>query len=519
MTPAIGAPHTLVEIEGDMDLAAVYWDAGTSNERELPSGFFTANPFSVPHDASDGEHTVRLKRNGRWSDDSFTFTVTDPQFMPFPDPKITYIQTFGYDNFSQDSVSLALFVQGPNIDVGAKIKIDGVEKETYFWQALRNNMNGIDPRTYAYPIYHYAIIWCEVRAKIGEPFTVQVVNQGGGISNILRHTIPTRDKLDSDGDSLLDDWEINGYDADGDGVIDVNLPRMGATPYHFDLFVEVDWMEGRRPIYSVFRAIERVFENAPLMNIAYGPGIRLFLDRGQTSYVHLDGIPRQIPSEERNGGDDLPFSDYIRFGTGDSPDQEEGETTVNFFDLKADNFNTHRDSIFHYGIFAWDHGHSKGSSGKAEAWGDDLFLTRAGSGDYFNNENNVLGTFLHELGHNLGFNHGGAYNDRMNREPNYNSVMNYIYQFNGLDTDCDRTTNQYFSFSQGLHRDLNEAALIESNGVCGNVSVDWNEDGDIQTDPLSLSINGNDDIEVLTDYDDWGNILFNFQGLPNWDER
>src|SRR4029453_5184850 len=47
---------------------------------------------------------------------------------------------------------------------------------------------------------------------------------------------------DSDGDGLLDSWEINGLDADRDGMIDVKLPAMGANPNHKDLFVELDWM-------------------------------------------------------------------------------------------------------------------------------------------------------------------------------------------------------------------------------------------------------------------------------------
>ncbi|TCO46329.1 hypothetical protein EV646_107354 [Kribbella antiqua] len=45
---------------------------------------------------------------------------------------------------------------------------------------------------------------------------------------------------DTDGDSLPDTWETSGYDANGDGTIDVNLPAMGANPTKKDLFVELD---------------------------------------------------------------------------------------------------------------------------------------------------------------------------------------------------------------------------------------------------------------------------------------
>lgn len=35
---------------------------------------------------------------------------------------------------------------------------------------------------------------------------------------------------DIDGDGIPNTWEIKGYDADGDGKIDVDYPGMGANP-------------------------------------------------------------------------------------------------------------------------------------------------------------------------------------------------------------------------------------------------------------------------------------------------
>ena len=35
---------------------------------------------------------------------------------------------------------------------------------------------------------------------------------------------------DIDGDGIPNTWEMKGYDADGDGKIDVNYPAMGANP-------------------------------------------------------------------------------------------------------------------------------------------------------------------------------------------------------------------------------------------------------------------------------------------------
>ena len=51
------------------------------------------------------------------------------------------------------------------------------------------------------------------------------------------------DHLDSDQDGLLDHWETTGIDMDQDGVVDLNLPAMGANPNVRDLFLEIDWLD------------------------------------------------------------------------------------------------------------------------------------------------------------------------------------------------------------------------------------------------------------------------------------
>jgi hypothetical protein len=58
-------------------------------------------------------------------------------------------------------------------------------------------------------------------------------------------------------------------------------------------------------------------------------------------------------------------------------------------------------------------------------------------GPYFDSGDTFLlaleaATFMHELGHNLNLWHGGAEGDLYNWKPNYMSVMNYAYQYNGI---------------------------------------------------------------------------------------
>src|SRR5215469_3901072 len=70
------------------------------------------------------------------------------------------------------------------------------------------------------------------------------------------------------------------------------------------------------------------------------------------------------------------------------------------------------------------------------------------------------GTFMHELGHNLGLKHGGG--DNTNCKPNFQSVMNYLFQvrllpgFDGL---------AHVDYSGQILPDLNEGSLDESPGI------------------------------------------------------
>jgi hypothetical protein len=96
--------------------------------------------------------------------------------------------------------------------------------------------------------------------------------------------------------------------------------------------------------------------------------------------------------------------------------------------------------IFHYAIYAHslqpdnvDPGgllREDTISGYGEMPGNDFIVAlgeRAATADQ------QEGTFMHELGHNLGLDHGG--NDSMNYKPNYLSVMNYSFQMTSIVPD------------------------------------------------------------------------------------
>jgi len=508
LTPNSGQTHTLVEANGSNKfLTGVYWDAATPGETNLNRSLFGGGPISVPHTAANGAHGVQL-RNSAGSSATRTFTVTPPP-TPFPAPRLEYITTCCWDaGATPGTVKFFVLTQSADVDVHAQIRIGGIAQDTLFLFGLRYDDGGIAPATLGYPVYHYGMHATPVEAAIGAAVNVSMVNDGGAVSNTLTYTVPAADQRDDDGDGLLNEWEINGYDADGDGTIDVDLPALGADPNHKDIFVEVDFMNGKVPAGDPWTPVETAFAEAPVLNLAGGPGIHLHVDRGQANWTDSGGVVHTIPVSERDGGTILPFSNYIRYDNSASPCASPGETTVNFLTLKGTNFDAARLNVFHYSIFANSHGYTCGSSGRGEIWGNDFFVTLTNAS--LANVNRVTGTFMHEFGHNLNLRHGGGDDgDNTQREPNHLSIMSYRYQFPGVDIDCDATGDAVYDYSRGRLALLNEAALNENAGICNNVAIDWNGNGAIEN-PVVFDIDGSAQT-LHDDFNSWGRLYFNFR--------
>jgi hypothetical protein len=121
---------------------------------------------------------------------------------------------------------------------------------------------------------------------------------------------------------------------------------------------------------------------------------------------------------------------------------------------------------------------------------------------------------MHEVGHNLILLHGG--DNSCNYKPNYNSVMNYEYQFPGVDNNCTPAGDGVLDFSIGNRIDLDETNLNENNGTCGAGNpFDWNGNVTIESS-ISSDINTYDGqtsacggtLSTLQDSDDWGRLFF-----------
>jgi hypothetical protein len=300
----------------------------------------------------------------------------------------------------------------------------------------------------------------------------------------------------------------NDSDTDDDGIQDgdevlgstggLNLPGLGVNPLRRDILLEFDWFDdpvdcaahSHRPTANTIAKVVAMFAGAPTNNPNATTGVNIIADYGQGGAF--------------TGGNLIADADaYVLGNVGGT------EYTA----LKTANFATDRQAYFHYVLMPHRYGTStNGSSGQAFIGGADLIVSLYCA----NTDQNVANTIAHELGHNLNLRHGG--NENTNWKPNYNSVMNYKYQFAGVDNDCTPPGNGVLNFSIGSRPPLDETNLDERTGVCGDPAgpgYDWNGNALATDFGFARDINiesgtnlGDGLLGTLTDYNDWANIFF-----------
>jgi uncharacterized repeat protein (TIGR01451 family) len=373
---------------------------------------------------------------------------------------------------------------------------------------------------------------------------------------------PSTSCKDTDNDGLLDVWETSGYDADGNGTIDVNLPAMGASSLRKDLFLELDYLalpggHTHAPVQAAIQTVVQAFANAPVPNNDGTTGIQLHIDVGPLYGV---GSSIAVPGTAGVAGN---FGD---FGGGNQI-TEVGNTIVDFdgapgnagtslFTIK--NFNANRNNIFRYGLF----GHQTNAraatndctSGQANAIPGVNFLVTLGGTDGTNpcwgtdasgvsvgSQVQQAGTLMHEFGHVIGLRHGGS--DNFNNKPNYLSVMAYRRLQPGLNVSqqsCGVVAVPAFGlpggcdFSRIALPALNENSLDECQGLDNNVlglgPIDWNANGALEgvsncQAPNNSNISANVNLDTSNDLDNDGTwdpgtaenpILANLTGFNDW---
>ncbi len=350
---------------------------------------------------------------------------------------------------------------------------------------------------------------------------------------------------DNDYDGLIDSWELDGIDFDGDGTPEIDLPGLGALPGSPDLFVEIDVMDGIPFDQEAVDDVVRAFAEAPggqVGNLNGQPAINLVvvLDGDRPAQEPLVVLPNDL----------LPPDYYdikhAYFGSADDRNHPDW-----------DQIREVRLGIFRYGVWADTLVRNNGDQlwGLAEAIPSNDFVVAAGRMQSRSELANVLtealaGIFMHELGHTLGLRHGGQENTP-NYKPNYLSVMNYAYDV-PMDTTTDQGTNGSeawrLDYSRTALQTLNENELLEVDGLDGppgrmilfnsapqgfpsiiNIGwaeadwVDWNSntitDGFIYERDISNLTDASTSHDILDSYSDWDRLWIDAAGNSAFDDR
>ncbi len=336
-------------------------------------------------------------------------------------------------------------------------------------------------------------------------------NQGG--SGVL-----VTGGIDFDGDGTKDLTLCAQVDTNGDGIPDPPPNQPSGTPWcadpnHKDLFVEVAWMANHKPDPQALsqtqsvtavgvQSVREAFGAAPppppppspppgwglFSNPDNTNGIRLHTQVDKQAVAFLNSTGTAVKNEVTNVAltpctalasaapdpNDAADYDAIKNGTPGVTNMDFRVANGNFgaFDASiqpsAKAVNAMR-LAFRYVLFAHNLvGNPNGgssSSGCSEVGGDDAVVslgsftttTVNGVSHPRGTTDQQAGTFMHEFGHLLGFEHGGE--DTVNNKPNYRSVMSYSRQFSG-----SPIAGRRLDYSRS-EVNLNEAALNECTGV------------------------------------------------------
>lgn len=301
-------------------------------------------------------------------------------------------------------------------------------------------------------------------------------------------------KADVDEDGLVDGWEVNhpsfdpldecdrvggechgllDLDGDEDDImtwLEYLIWRAGkaTNPLEQDVIVEVDWIVGFDP-----RGDTQTFiggdPDDPGQWTPGGNGIDDFLEAAVYAFAQEDKnliivYDDQMPASTDGDNDKLSRREANRMYDNwfDMNDRHSAYSGISRYGAIVDQLNIG----------------DCGCSGITPTRRADFFISAWGAVNgtgvpYVTTKRDRSGTFLHELGHALGLDHGGL--SGTNYKPNYNSVMNYRFQLNGVDGtgdyDCNDPLDDAIDYSHGLNPPMDEGpydglASTELNAKC-----------------------------------------------------
>src|SRR4051812_35681622 len=364
------------------------------------------------------------------------------------------------------------------------------------------------------------------------PETFKVSRSGGGGDNANVSWV--FDDASLTGDGIPDDWKLNGVTVnpgDGSGPQFIDLPAMGADVNKPDIFVQIDFMadstHSHAPSAAAIKSVVDAFAKAPYISRSGSIGINLHVDAGPASVMNFQTGQTWGPLSRSRQLGEVPQLGTATVGPAGNPIYN--WTQFDQIKNQPGGFTSSgRTNIFRYCISAHQLA-TITNSGVARAVRASDFIIALGLPAFAPvTDTEMAGTFMHELGHCLGLDHGGG--DAINNKPNYVSVMNYLWQTVGL---TKAGTSGIVDYSDAAYYLLSESSLDERFGIGakaagvvishwvptagggsgafiqvpdGSKPIDWDGDGTATSSSVAFDINNDTSQSVLTPYDDWANL-------------
>ncbi len=370
-----------------------------------------------------------------------------------------------------------------------------------------------------------------------------------GLAGNFGEIVPCDNDIDLD--AICDEWETGT-------TLTISDNRPGGLPGTYsidcrdthpsgqcgndkrDIFVEVDWIDSHTPDPKALEAVQNSFLNHD---------IRLHLQvNTEPAFGHAPRIAFPGYDDGPKGFDQLKS---IEFGTATEQASSDWGNEKNL-----------KHQVFHYTIFGHHDEFSSTSTGESEVLGNDFVVHLSKFTGKIGSTDQQAGTFMHELGHNLGLHHGGSLFDTINNKPNLFSVMSYVRQFSDFDQNrnldySEQKLGHHHSTdkAQNAWRSANEWAIDETSVqgyqiglwayeghetepiifscpdeipnpaysaeylTSNQGGVDWNCDGDVVDNSAlgRLALNVNNFVsdptppdEYLDGHDEWDTLYFRF---------
>lgn len=264
---------------------------------------------------------------------------------------------------------------------------------------------------------------------------------------------------DTDDDGIPDGWEVHGHKG-------IDYRALGCNPLHRDVLVEIHAQEAVSMVHELFAHWQNYYASLAVPNVDSRDGIAFH-------FVVGSSLPDDYVCETNVFSSSFPFRQSGQY-----------RDTFHFVQLCRNDVGT--------GLAEQIPGHRM--SLNAPPLNADPTDNLSEFAAY-----QLYALFLHEMGHNLGLQHGGE--STVNWKPNYPSYMNYLFFHTWRDSGS--IADSPLTLSNGSWPSVDECMLLERGAFAGapptalalsswtimeDGSVDWNRDEVISDAPYEAVI-------------------------------